>query len=293
MLGVHLSPPDDRDFLVGDVPHVLPEKHHIPGTFTVRDQGFCGVCVGKAGASILSASHKKPMSTLYLYTRCKELDGIPDQQGTFPRVALKVMQKEGSCPDAVLPYVLQNCLRLPRLTEQMRDAAAPYRIGSYARCYSTQDIKRSLVDGHPVLAVILVGDNFIEYKTGVIGMPTGQLHGYHAVVLTGYDNSKQAFRGVNSWSERWGEDGCFWLDYDVTTVPGWFPEAWSVTTTGGEEKMEQLKSRKFILAVVSAILVILNEGLGWHIPEETVMQFIYLILGWIFAEAAVDIKRAK
>lgn len=51
------------------------------------------------------------------------------------------------------------------------------------------------------------------------------------------------------------------------------------------------KSRKFWMAVVSAILVILNEGLGWDIPEDTVLTFVFLVLGWVFCEAIVDVSR--
>ncbi len=51
---------------------------------------------------------------------------------------------------------------------------------------------------------------------------------------------------------------------------------------------EKFKSRKFWLAVVSGILVILNEGLDLGIDQPTVMSFAALVLGWIFAEAYVD-----
>lgn len=54
----------------------------------------------------------------------------------------------------------------------------------------------------------------------------------------------------------------------------------------------KLTSRKFLMAVVSGILVILNQGLDWGIPEETVKSFVSLILGYIFAEGAVDMARA-
>jgi len=47
-------------------------------------------------------------------------------------------------------------------------------------------------------------------------------------------------------------------------------------------------SRKFILAVVTAILIILNEGLGLGIPEEAVKQIVNVILGWIIVEGAND-----
>jgi len=51
---------------------------------------------------------------------------------------------------------------------------------------------------------------------------------------------------------------------------------------------EKLKSRKLWMAVTSAILVIANKGLDLGIDETTVTQFVALILGYVFAEAAVD-----
>ena len=52
--------------------------------------------------------------------------------------------------------------------------------------------------------------------------------------------------------------------------------------------MEKFKSRKFWMAVVSAVLIVLNEGLGWNVPSETILSFAAVVLGWIFAEAYVD-----
>ena len=56
--------------------------------------------------------------------------------------------------------------------------------------------------------------------------------------------------------------------------------------------MEKLKSRKFWMAVISAVLIVLNEGLGWNVPSETVLSFAAVVLGWVFAEAYVDGKHA-
>jgi C1A family cysteine protease len=33
------------------------------------------------------------------------------------------------------------------------------------------------------------------------------------MVLSGYDDSKNAFRVRNSWGD-WGDDGSIWVDYD-------------------------------------------------------------------------------
>ena len=57
--------------------------------------------------------------------------------------------------------------------------------------------------------------------------------------------------------------------------------------------MEKFKSRKFWMAVISALVVIANEGLGIGIPEDVIIPFASLIIAYIFGEAAVDIARAK
>ena len=36
----------------------------------------------------------------------------------------------------------------------------------------------------------------------------------HAMVLSGYDDSKHAFRVRNSWGTEWGDNGSIWVDYD-------------------------------------------------------------------------------
>jgi C1A family cysteine protease len=228
--GVILSPPDPRDYLIKQIAPIeeYPSTIRLDDKYSVRNQYFCGTCVGKASASLLSAGHEIDLSSLYIYARCKELDGYPSSEGTFPRIALKVMQKEGSCRDITLPYSeLKACTVMPKITNVMTTEAADFKIGSYARLYYQTDIKRALVNGHYVMAVILIADNFMNYKDGIIGKPTGNVYGYHAVVICGYDDTKQAFRGVNSWGKSWGEEGYFWLDYDYMTQMIWFPEAWS------------------------------------------------------------------
>ncbi len=54
------------------------------------------------------------------------------------------------------------------------------------------------------------------------------------------------------------------------------------------------KSRKFLLAVGGALVVILNEVMGWKIPEDTIWQMIIVLGSFIGIEGAADIvSRAK
>jgi hypothetical protein len=56
--------------------------------------------------------------------------------------------------------------------------------------------------------------------------------------------------------------------------------------------MDKLKSRKFLLALASA-LVILLKGLGVvDFRDDAVWQLIAIVLGWIGVEGVVDFVRA-
>lgn len=63
-------------------------------------------------------------------------------------------------------------------------------------------------------------------------------------------------------------------------------------TRGESIQMKKFTSRKFILAVTGAILIILNDGLDLGIDSDTVLAFAGLLAVWIGGESAVDAKRA-
>lgn len=56
---------------------------------------------------------------------------------------------------------------------------------------------------------------------------------------------------------------------------------------------QKLTSRKFWIAVATAIFIILSEGLDWNIDNDLYWKLITLALGYIFGETATDIARAK
>ena len=56
--------------------------------------------------------------------------------------------------------------------------------------------------------------------------------------------------------------------------------------------MNKLKSRKFWMAVVTAVLIVLNDGLDLGIDTETVIAFAGIVATFIIGESAVDAKRA-
>lgn len=58
----------------------------------------------------------------------------------------------------------------------------------------------------------------------------------------------------------------------------------------GGDTMSKLKSRKLAMAVVAALLVIANEGLGLDLPTESVMSVAGIVMAYIFGQSYVDAK---
>lgn len=58
------------------------------------------------------------------------------------------------------------------------------------------------------------------------------------------------------------------------------------------EWAKRLSSRKFLLAVVAALVVFGNKYFGWDLDEKEVWAFLAPLLLFIGVEGAADFKRA-
>ena len=218
-------------------PIPLPAKIDYTKNMTpVRDQGDEGTCV--AFASVVgvkeyqdSKEYKKivGLSPRYLYSLCKKNDGDPDSEGTYPRIAMKMLLKYGTSPESFWPYK-------PHQTDKPKSGAAKtalrYRVKAYARIKTALDMKRSLVINGPFLAGVDVYESWFTdkaSKTGLIPMPekSEQYQGGHAICIAGYDDGKKLFKFKNSWSNGWGDDGYGYLGYDY--MKQYCVDAWSDT----------------------------------------------------------------
>lgn len=90
------------------------------------------------------------------------------------------------------------------------------RIAGFQRISSNNlnQIKAYLRGGHPLPTSILFFKGYSEYgSSDIIKKPSGSFLGAQAVVLAGYDDSKKAFKFLNSWGPDWGDNGYGWIDY--------------------------------------------------------------------------------
>lgn len=196
----------------------------------VVDQGELGSCTANALASglreYLVLQAKQPLvrlSRLFLYYEERVLEGtVNEDSGATIRDGMKVLYNIGVCPESDDPYNIEKFTQPPSLRDILD--AHHYTITEYFRISNLTMMKAALAEGLPVVAGIMVYESLESKevaKTGIVTMPdtdTEQLLGGHAVLVVGYDDSKQWAIVRNSWGINWGDQGYFYLPYKYWTA---------------------------------------------------------------------------
>ena len=83
---------------------------------------------------------------------------------------------------------------------------------------SVSSLKQAIYNHGGVYATVAATDDFIAYKNGVFDNNDTAAQTNHAIVLVGWDDTKQAWRLRNSWGTGWGENGYMWIAYNCLKV---------------------------------------------------------------------------
>ena len=203
----------------------LPQSADLSGFFpTPGDQGSQSSCVGWAVAYALKSAQEsqernwtpdgpeRRFSPAFIYNQIKTTNNC--KGGTSFIAALNLLRRDGVPNLASFPYSEADCSRLPDAA--VKQSAKEFRIADWRRV-NVQDeteIKNNIAAGFPVLFGMIVDQPFFNLRgSRPYAQFSGVNEGAHAMVVIGYDDSKGAFKVINSWGTTWGDGGYGWISY--------------------------------------------------------------------------------
>ncbi|MDQ3230802.1 MAG: C1 family peptidase [Pseudobdellovibrionaceae bacterium] len=234
---------DERDHIYNakksspEFPAVVDHRNRF---FRAWDQGDLGSCTAHAaGAACMYLDvYDRDMpvvvpSRLFVYYATRTLEGTKNSDsGATLRNTIKAIATWGYPPEDQWPYNIKKfSIRPP---EEAIAVAARERIKSYERLNRDLDQFREVISqGYPIILGFSVHssiDGRNVKKTGFIPVPKPgeKRDGGHAVLVVGYDETKEALIIRNSWGEDWGEEGYGYLPYAFIEDPKLSGDFWTI-----------------------------------------------------------------
>lgn len=204
---------DFRDYRINKESNTNFPKEFSLSPQTILSQGEVNSCVAHATASILERIYHDAFSVGWLYgNRNDDFYSV----GMCMPDALKTARKYG-CPKKkdfdVNEEAMEIFDKVNANRERLIPLAKPFKIGSYARLYTVEDIKTALMKGIPVIfAITIHEDNMPMDNDFVIQKSSEKIRGGHAMMMYGWNEKGWLIQ--NSWGKGWGNNGTAILPFD-------------------------------------------------------------------------------
>lgn len=222
---------------VSNVYCLTVEKHE---NFALSSGVYVHNCTANAISSAYAFNMHKQVedeifvpSRLFIYYNEREMDGsIPYDSGARIRDGIKSINKIGVCDELIWPYDIAKFAEKP--IQECYVQAGRNKAVKYERLNNSEkELKTCLALGFPFVFGFTVYESFESKavaKTGRMVMPGRKEKslGGHAVLGVGYDDSLKCFIIKNSWGERWGDKGYFYMPYDYITDSDLCADFWVV-----------------------------------------------------------------
>lgn len=191
----------------------------------IENQGNLGSCTGQAVAGAIELLNTRngkhrDISRLFIYYYERALIGtIHYDSGAYIRDGIKVTNKQGAPLENLWPYDISKFRNRPS-NESIIDALRR-KVTLYERVSNHEGVLDALTNGFPVIIGYLVYSSFMTNqvaRTGMMPYPNvrrERLLGGHAVLIVGYDKTKNHYIVRNSWGPNWGDKGYFYMPFQV------------------------------------------------------------------------------
>lgn len=220
-LGAEINPIDNRDIKLASFQSevTLPYAYETDiSILPVQDQKAHGSCVGQAEGTIIAyfdfiENQKNDVSRRFLYAESKLEDGIPDIQGTYPRVTSGIIYKNGATTSKIVPdnnsLPYNEYLTIPSREEALKEAKM--RKATYAFPEIDIDSLKNAIFTNKLVSISILVD-WKAFSKAKLGVPS-RIVGGHRVMLYGFEGDTFYFR--NSWGTSWGDSGNGSFDYET------------------------------------------------------------------------------
>lgn len=228
---VPLWPLPDRR---GEEPEMVSLRAYSP---TPGDQGQMASCVAWALANAMTVNKAVMLdrmgredvdpishSSAYIYNQLRWEGDC--QRGIKFSAALSLLKEKGDCLVEDFSPPNHSCEEQPSSTHHIK--AAPFRIAGYkkltTRDYPLEDrihvIRDALMKNRPVVIGMFVPE-------GLRTLPSSELDWEspkegHAMLVIGYNDERFEFELMNSYGDRWEDQGFLYLDYDLLARNLWY-----------------------------------------------------------------------
>jgi C1A family cysteine protease len=230
----------------------------------IINQGCLQTCTAVTICTMMSHIQKtqfqknirfSPMFT-YFKSRMYLLDEKGDKSamydtGCYLRAVMKVANKFGLVEEKEWPYNTNpnGINKPPKDITTLLDLSKNNRAVSFERIPTDRKninntknlikialMKKELMVG---CSVKLYEESYTQAeKTGkIVLLPNDRPKGLHAIVIVGFDDSKQAFEIRNSYGDGWGQQGYGYLSYEYLKQDIF--DIWVITGSTGEQKMDK------------------------------------------------------
>lgn len=220
--GAKKDPEDRRDLRIAGITSetdTLPRKFILNDKYESKNQFSRGSCTNQAQAHHKQRQEKIRLSARFGMALTKQLEKNRIY-GAYTRNSFKIPQKFGLCEESLFPepnrgmswYEYINTEKIP---SECYSNALKHKSKSYWRVNRNIDaIKKVLIThGNSVVISMEWFKEFNDVPDGYLPLQFENSVGGHAVDVIGWDDEMAALIVKNSWGEKWGNNGNFYLPY--------------------------------------------------------------------------------
>lgn len=208
-------------------PAIVDLRGHLPrvGLQTMND--CVGWAYGYAARTYMEAVDQnwqptqaaRIFSPTFIYNQINE----GKDRGSSPIKAVQLLRDKGIATLQTQPYLAKD-FKSPVNAKATKEAEV-FRIADFRVARNGEMVRDALAAGEIVCIGVRTNPVFSSgrydvyttkhHKDGTSLRRDGQPHGFHAMVIAGYDDNRRAFLLMNSWGLKWGNNGYVWVSYDV------------------------------------------------------------------------------